>query len=105
MALRYYPSGDLDNASAVEDILSRYESDDIHEAPGGQDAGCTTCSTWLPRWTTAATASKTRSRRPDDDRRTSATPSAREAARAFAGRPVATCQVTIPALGGASIVA
>ena len=30
MALRYHPSGDLDNDSAVEDILSRYE-DDVHK--------------------------------------------------------------------------
>ena len=29
MPLRYYPTGDLDNASAVEDILSRY-GEDVH---------------------------------------------------------------------------
>ena len=99
MALRYWPNGSLDNASAVEDILSRYE-DDIHKA---QEIGG-----WLHHLINVAAPmdgdySIEEALWPNDDTH-HCTPICEGGCEGGCRQTVATCKVTFPALGGASIV-
>ena len=104
MPLRYYPRGDLDESSAIETILARFEDDVVKQQE---------LAVWLHDLVDAAGfaraveeegLSHVEEELCPDDYTHHCTPACEGGCADVRRQAIATCKVTFPALGGASIV-
>ena len=104
MPLRYYPAGDLDELSAIETVLACFEDDVVKQQE---------VAAWLHELVDAAGFARAvqdeglsrveEALWPDDDTH-HCTPTCEGGCADVRRQAVATCEITFPALGGASIV-